>query len=127
MFLIRTEWSLRSSANTCLMAGTCVEVEFMKSIRLFNYAVAIGIGAWVLTTHAQAQDSPRGNALRYDNASTPMSLDDKGDKSMAADKPAAEDTGGFWIFPQPAPVPGPIVTDRPGFSDSASTVARGHF
>ena len=30
----------------------------------------------------------------------------------------------FWIFGEAAPLTSPIVTDRPGFSDSASLVAR---
>ncbi|HUN80959.1 MAG TPA: transporter [Phycisphaerae bacterium] len=33
----------------------------------------------------------------------------------------------FWIFGEAAPLTSPIVTDRPGFSDSASLVPRGHF
>jgi hypothetical protein len=37
-----------------------------------------------------------------------------------------EKHGGFWMFPEPAPLEGYIATDRPGFSDSASLVPRGH-
>lgn len=37
------------------------------------------------------------------------------------------DSGGFWIFPDQAPLTGRIITDRPGFSDSAALVPRGRF
>jgi len=38
----------------------------------------------------------------------------------------APSQGGFFIWPEPVPVTGPIVTDRPGFSDSVALVPRGH-
>lgn len=35
-------------------------------------------------------------------------------------------TAEFFVWPQPASLEGPLVTDRPGFSDSAILVPRGH-
>src|SRR5262249_17931745 len=62
-------------------------------------------------------------------ADKPMALDDtkQVDKNPAGPDASKEDKGGFWFFPEPAPLTGPIATDRPGFSDTASLVPRGHF
>jgi hypothetical protein len=62
---------------------------------------------------AKPGDEPM--ALRLDDTSTTTAT-------------KTESTGsGFWFFSDVAPLTGSIVTDRPGFSDSASLVQRGHF
>lgn len=82
----------------------------------FRWLMALALAAaMALTRSAAAQEEPTKS-------------DDK--KPMSLDKPMSEsteksDSGGFWMFPSPAPFTGPIVTDRPGFSDSAGLVPRG--
>lgn len=51
-------------------------------------------------------------------------------ESPPASQPSENDTAkpgfSFFIWPEPAKLQGPIATDRPGYSDTASLVPRGH-
>jgi outer membrane putative beta-barrel porin/alpha-amylase len=58
--------------------------------------------------------------------SEPMALQESSTTTETTTAETARSSEGFWIFPEPAPI-GSIVTDRPGFSDSASLVPRGRF
>jgi hypothetical protein len=53
----------------------------------------------------------------------PLALDDSTTSTTTETTTSSE---GFWFWPEPAPLKGPISTDRPGFSDSANLVPRGH-
>lgn len=77
-----------------------------------------------------AQSAPEDTV----HISRPLSLQDSSSSSSSTDSTAEstesttkeQSSGGFWIFPDPAPL-GVIVTDRPGFSDAAALVPRGRF
>ena len=46
---------------------------------------------------------------------------------VALDAPTTQSSGGGFLFwPEPAKLDGALITDRPGFSDSAGLVPRGH-
>lgn len=81
---------------------------------------AFGTLALVCATFAQSQAPPVGDKPSQPSArAEPMSL-----QGTAETKTVEESRGGFWMFPEPAPL-GSIVTDRPGFSSSATLVPRG--
>lgn len=106
-------------------------------------------------THAQQQNTNSNSYAYEDNSwavqdAQPLSLEGEGDetgsttsttttvetstttssssccKSHCHKSCDSHHCDGFWIFPEPADV-GSIVTDRPGFSDSASLIPRGRF
>ncbi len=79
-----------------------------------------GAVAVVCTTAAQASaQSPTTQSVGPSTApSAPLT-----ESEPAATDEASE---GLWIFPSRPPVFGPLVTDRPGFSDSVSLVPRGY-
>ncbi|MBI5763243.1 MAG: transporter [Planctomycetes bacterium] len=72
-------------------------------------------------TPQNAENSP---AISNADLTRPMSLDETKTETTS-EKPSS--SGGFWIFPDQAPLTGSIATDRPGFSDSAGLVPRGRF
>jgi len=61
--------------------------------------------------------------IRYEGAAQQMDPVAASQPVLARDEPAGPT---FFIWPEPAPLAGPIATDRPGFSDSAFLVPRGH-
>jgi len=89
----------------------------MKRIRFLS----IGLLLFSVAANARAQSD---GASRVDLGDKPMSLT-MGETSTA--ETTQQGSSGFWIFPEAAPLSGPIVTDRPGFSDAAALVPRGHF
>ncbi len=90
-------------------------------------------------------DKQAGASGPRDPAASPMSLQESdaevddaqpprvADETVVTEETTETTTGtdrdynAFWICPEPAPLTGRIVTDRPGFSDSAALVPRGRF
>ena len=111
-------------------------------------ALIVLLGSTAVTRAQQDSDQQNNNSYVYEDNSwavqeaEPLSLDgdETGSTSTTTTETTTETTtsksccksschsscDGFWMFPEPAPV-GSIVTDRPGFSDSASLVPRGRF
>jgi hypothetical protein len=72
----------------------------------------LAIAAWLLTpAFCLAQPKPQPTSQPAEEAE---------------EKVEAESKPGFFLWPEPAKLEGPLSTDRPGFSTSASLVPRGH-
>lgn len=91
----------------------------MKSIQLVRCSFALALIPATLFAQSQGgggQEQGSGGAMSLQSGQTQSTSTEK--STTASD--------GFWMFPEPAPLTGPIATDRPGFSDTASLVPRGH-
>jgi hypothetical protein len=89
-------------------------------IQRLLYAAAIWAAA-ATAAFAQASSGTFGESGR---AEEPMELD-QSETTIETTEEAPPADGGFWMFPEPAPMTGRIATDRPAFSDTASLVPRG--
>ena len=87
----------------------------------------------VLVAATSAQTAPMDQPLELDGATArwttfaPAEDVRVGDAGGATTtRQAAEVSSAFFLWPEPAPLSGALATDRPGFSDTAFLVPRGH-